>query len=203
MVKHRCSLTRGSAPGSVRCKPTGTRIYLHGYSHQSAPRYGGVSPGGRLSWLFAQRIASGGEAEMADVSEEQGRSRVERGERVLRDAGLRIDGFVAPAWSMPRWVIPWLGSRGYRYSEDHFRVYDPAAARSRASLVLNWATRSRWRLVSTVAFCRVAKIGRAWAPARIAIHPADMRFRLVRSEIQRMLDWARADVVQRGADLLA
>jgi len=177
-------------------------IYLHGFFHQSREHYeAGVGP--RLAWLFAQRVASGGEAEMSDVSAVEGRRRVEEGERVLEAAGLRFDGFVAPAWSMPPWLLPLLGERGCRFTEDHLRVYDPSTGRVRASVVLNWATRSPGRLLSTVAWCRIARRARALVPARIAIHPGDMRYRLVRAEIQRLLEWARGDVVARGADLLA
>jgi predicted deacetylase len=177
-------------------------VYLHGYHHWSRPRYEPASGQGRLAWLYAQRVISGGEAEMSDVSEQEGRRRIEAGERVLRDAGLRIDGFVAPAWSMPRWVVPWLGARGYRFTEDHARVYDPAARRSRLSVVLNWATRSPGRMLSTVAWCRLARHARAWLPARIAIHPGDMRVRLVRDEVRALVAWAHAEVVARGAELV-
>jgi predicted deacetylase len=183
----------------------GHEVYLHGYRHDSGARFDATVRGGpsRLRWLFAQRVASGGEAEMTDVGPDEGRARIERGERVLRDAGLRVDGFVAPAWSMPPWLLPALADRGCRFTEDHLRVYDPAAGRSRASVVLNWASRSPARILSTVAWCRVAKHARAFLPARIAIHPADMRVLLLRREIERLLGWARGDVVERGADLLA
>ncbi len=200
---------------------TGHEIYLHGFFHQSRDRYSppprvGRSSGpgaseatiaalaagvpGRLTWGFAQRVVSGGEAEMSDVSESEGYARIEEGERVLRTAGLRVDGFVAPAWSMPRWLLPLLGVRGYRFTEDHLRVHDPLTRRSRPSVVLNWATRSPARLVSTVAFCRAAKIARALLPARIAIHPGDMRFMLVRNEVRHFLGWASGDVMARGTD---
>jgi predicted deacetylase len=182
----------------------GHEIYLHGFFHRSRERYEEDEPaGGRLAWLFAQRVASGGEAEMSDVSAGEGARRVEEGERVLRAADLRVDGFIAPAWSMPPWLLPLLRARGCRFTEDHLRVYDPATRRARASVVLNWATRSPGRLLSTVAWCRAARHARALVPARIAIHPGDMRYRLVRDEITRLLAWARGDVVARGADLLA
>lgn len=181
----------------------GHEVFLHGFLHRSAPAYDPARGSSRWAWIFAQRVVSSGEAEMSDVSESEGRERVEAGERTLREAGLRIDGFVAPAWSMPRWLLPWLGTRGYRFCEDHLRVYDPAAGRSRASVVLNWATRSPTRLLSTVAWCRAARYARALVPARIAIHPADMRFLLVRREIRETLSWARGDVVARGADLVS
>jgi predicted deacetylase len=180
----------------------GHEIYLHGYLHKSQRRFDPASGRGRLAWLFAQRVVSGGEAEMSDVSAAEGERRIERGEAVLREVGLRIEGFVAPAWSMPRWLVPWLGARGYRFTEDHTRIYDPSGGRSRASVVLNWATRSPARLLSTVGFCRVARGARALVPARIAIHPGDMRFRLVRAEIEHHLAWAQGDFVARGADLL-
>jgi uncharacterized protein len=181
----------------------GHEIYLHGFFHRSRERYEEDGPASsRLAWHFAQRVASGGEAEMSDVSAEEGRRRLEEGERVLRAADLRVDGFIAPAWSMPPWLLPLLGERGCRFTEDHVRVYDPATRRARASVVLNWATRSPGRLLSTVAWCRAAKHARALVPARIAIHPGDMRYRLVRGEIQHLLDWAQGDVVARGADLL-
>ncbi|MGH7270159.1 MAG: DUF2334 domain-containing protein, partial [Polyangiaceae bacterium] len=179
----------------------GHEIYLHGFFHQSRDRYDPALRSGRLAWLFAQRIASGGEAEMSDVSEADGRRLIQDGERVLHEAGLRIDGFVAPAWSMPAWLLPALAERGYRFTEDHMRVYDPLAGRARSSVVLNWATRSPGRLLSTVGWCRAAKYARALMPARVAIHPCDMRYRIVRREIEAMLRWAQGDVVSRGVDL--
>ena len=121
---------------------------------------------------------------------------------MLAQAGLRIDGFVAPAWSMPTWLMPLLAERAYRFTEDHLRIYDPAAGRSRASVVLNWASRSPARLLSTVAWCRIAKHARALVPARIAIHPGDMRWRVLRGEIEHLLTWASGDFVTTGAGLL-
>ncbi len=180
---------------------TGHEIYLHGFFHESRRRT--VDRGAaRLRWLFAQRVVSGGEAEFSDVTEDEARARLDDGERVLREAGLRIDGFIAPAWSFPAWLLPILAARGYRFTEDHMKIYDPARGRERASVVLNYASRSPARMLSTVAYCRVAKHARALFPARVAIHPADMRFALLRHEVAHLLDWARGDVVQRGEDLL-
>jgi predicted deacetylase len=179
----------------------GHEIYLHGYLHESGSlRRAGTS---RVAWLVAQRVVSAGEAEMADVAPQEGRLRVDRGERVLAEAGLRVDGFVAPAWSMPPWLLPLLAERGYRFTEDRFRVYDPAGHRARTSIVLNWATRTPGRLLSTVVWCRAARHARALFPTRIGIHPGDMRFLALRREIERMLRWARGDLVERGTDLLA
>jgi hypothetical protein len=181
----------------------GHEIYLHGLLHRSAERYEDASGSSRLAWLFAQRVVSGGEAELSDVAPDEGRSRIEQGEHVLAQAGLRVDGYVAPAWSMPSWLLPLLAERAYRFTEDHLRIYDPAAGRSRASVVLNWASRSPARLLSTLAWCRAAKHARALVPARIAIHPGDMGWLVLRREIERLLDWARGDFVRTGAELIA
>jgi predicted deacetylase len=181
----------------------GHEVYLHGFFHRSREHHDRKGDSSRLAWLFAQRVVSSREAEMSDLSQDEGRRRLDEGERVLGAAGLRIDGFVPPAWSMPRWLRPVLATRGCRYTEDHLRVYDPAGTRERASVLLNWTTRSPARLVSTVAWCRMAKIARAVIPARIAIHPADMRFPRLRREITQMLAWARGDIVGRAIELFA
>lgn len=189
----------------------GHEIYLHGYFHRARPFEEHVAAGSetakgpfaRLRHAYAQRIVSGGEAEFSDVSRAEAEERLDKGERMLKGAGLTIRGFVAPAWSMPPWVLDLLAARGYAFTEDHMRVYDPSRRRSRASLVLNFASRSPGRLFSTVAYCRVARPARRVLPARIAIHPADMRFALLRNEVASLLRWAQGDVVARGADLLA
>jgi uncharacterized protein len=181
----------------------GHEVYLHGLLHRSRERYEADAGAGRLAWSFAQRVASGHEAELMDVSPAEGRRRIDEGERLLRAAGLRIDGFVPPAWATPRWLPSELGARGYRFAEDHLRVYDPTEKRARLTIVLNWASRTPARLVSTVAFCRAMKHAGVVVPARIAIHPADMQFLRLRREIARLLGWASGRMVRRGTDLLA
>ncbi len=183
----------------------GHEIYLHGFFHRAGlgPRRvtNEGKPRGFGRW-FAQRIVSAGEAEFSDVGMREAEARLDEGARVLTDAGLRIDGFVAPAWSMPKWVLPLLATRGYRFTEDHTAVYDPSAGRERASVVLNYASRTPSRLISSVAYCRLARPARHVFPARVAIHPADMRYALLRAEVRSLLAWASGDLVARGEDLL-
>lgn len=188
---------------------SGHEIYLHGYYHRSRPwndatraappRARGLRS--RLEHAFAQKVVSASEAEFSDVSREEAMQRLADGERMLEDAGLRIQGFVAPAWSMPSWVLAMLGERGYRFTEDHLKIHDPAQKRSRASVVLNYASRTPARLLSSVAWCRVARPARRVLPARIAIHPADMRYALLRSEVISLLEWAKGDFVESAEAL--
>jgi predicted deacetylase len=183
----------------------GHEIYLHGFLHKSrarmAPALAAQGLSARLLWYFAQHGASNHEAEFSDLLPEEAAARLLDGERVLAGAGLPIAGFVPPAWSMRRWLLPMLAARGYRFCEDHMRVYDPAKGLSRLSAVLNYATRSPARLMSTVLYCRAALPASRFAPARIAIHPADMRYRLVRHEIERLLERCEGRFATRGGDL--
>jgi len=185
----------------------GHEVFLHGFFHASRLREAPLraARGGRprgLRWRFAQRIVSAHEAEFSDVSRTEAKERLDDGARVLEAAGLRIDGFVPPAWSMPAWLLPLLAARGYSFTEDHLHVYDPAGARSRPSLVLNYASRTPARLLSTVAFCRLATPLAAFVPARIAIHPSDMQFTRLRQEIARLLQWGKPNFVRQGRALL-
>jgi predicted deacetylase len=185
----------------------GHEIILHGFFHRARAK-GEASPEGRgrptgLRWLWAQKIASGGEAEFSDVTEEEAEDRLARGEAVLSNAGLSPVGFIPPAWSMPPWLLPMLARRGYSFCEDHMFAYDPAGGKKRASVVLNYASRTPDRLASSVAWCRIAKHARAAFPARIAIHPADMRFALLRHEVKALLEWGKGDFVDSVRGLFA
>ena len=184
----------------------GHEILLHGYYHQSgvAPLAdanahvnangshgaGHAAPTG-LRRLFAQKVVSASEAEFSDVSEAEAIRRIEDGQRVLRDAGLSPSGFVPPAWSMPPWMLDVLASRGFDFSEDHFHVYAPTQKKKRPSLVLNYASRTPSRLFSSVAWVRVSRPLERMVPARIALHPADMRAKFLRSESVDVLSWAQ------------
>jgi hypothetical protein len=99
-------------------------------------------------------------------------------------------------------VLGLLRDRGYAFTEDHLRVYDPRGERSRPSVVLNYASRTPGRLLSSVAWCRLARPARRLLPARIAIHPADMRYALLRSEVASLLAWGKGDFVASGSLLL-
>ncbi len=165
----------------------GHEIILHGFFH--------ASEGGSF---FAQKIASAGEAEFADLVQSEGERRIDEGTKILEGLGLAPSGFIAPAWQMARWVLPSLASRGFRYAEDHLHVYDPAAGRRRRSLVLNFASRTPARLWSSVAFVRAATPFRRVVRTRIAIHPGDMRGAFLPGEVTRVLSKSRDYVSARA-----
>jgi predicted deacetylase len=182
---------------------SGHEILLHGYYHQAraeAPAAGEGRPRG-LGRLFAQRIVSAGEAEFSDVSRAEAGERLDRGLAALSRAGLTTTGFVPPAWSMPGWVLELLRARGLDYTEDHLFIHDPVAGRRAPSVVLNFASRTPARLWSSVAFARLARAGRAVMPARIALHPADLRIPFLVRETEALLRWGQGDYVETTAAL--
>lgn len=177
---------------------SGHEILLHGFFHRAEAS----DPSGAATRFFRQRVVSAGEAEFASLEPAEAARRLDDGARVLAECGLSASGFVPPAWSMGPGVLELLAERGYRYTEDHLFVYDPASRRRRPSVVLNFASRSPGRLFSTVAYCRVAKYARAALPARVALHPGDMRFKLLVDEARDLVGWAARDLASTGAALL-
>jgi predicted deacetylase len=180
----------------------GHEIFLHGFEHRSAAASRARGPVGRLRRVLDQRVLSAGEAELASIPETDGRVRIAAGYQVLEQAGLRVDGFVPPAWARPAWLLRALAAHGCRFTEDHLRVYDPTAGKARATVLYNWASRSPARLWASVGWCRLTLPARNLLPARIAIHPADVRVPLLRREIARTLMLARGNFTHLGATLL-
>ena len=174
----------------------GFELFLHGYYHRSEP-----SQRAGITGFFRQRVVSAGEAEFAALDEAEGTSRLDRGLELLETLRLRVDGFVAPAWSFSPWLLPALKARGIRYTEDHLRIYEPTTDTVQASLVLNFATRSYNRLASTVFYCRAARPLAALLPTRIAIHPGDMRSAIARHEVASLLGWAAKRAIVTGPEL--
>jgi len=184
----------------------GHEIFLHGYYHRARPAGEGPRGDGRpegASRAFAQAVVSAGEAEFSDVTRSEARERLAAGRQVLESAGLTIDGFVPPAWSSPRWLSAELAEMGVTYTEDHLSVSNPVTGRRRASLVLNFASRTAARMASTVVFCRAARPLGHLLPTRVALHPGDMRKARLREEARSLLAWAARQELVRASELVA
>jgi predicted deacetylase len=172
----------------------GHAIYLHGLYHLAQPT---------SSWggFVRQRILSAGEAEFGELTPQQARDRVRTGLDIFAVVGLRCEGFIPPAWVMPAWLLPLLAEHGITYTETHTRIFNPVRATSQASMVFNFASRTPGRLLTSVAWAKAARALIPWVSCRIAMHPADMRFELLRGETIELLKLAQSRVVAHGEDL--
>lgn len=183
----------------------GSQILLHGLYHETdrAPaRFFVGDPRTSFGRWLRQSVASAGEAEFGELSLAEAASRLDAGMSMFTELGLPVHGFVPPAWILPRRLLPALAKRRIRHTENHFGVIDPVTGRRRASAVMNFATRTRMRLLTSVTYVRAARALRHALPLRIAIHPKDLRSPLALRETVRLLDWAKGDFIQRVEDLL-
>ncbi len=185
----------------------GHEVFLHGFFHRSteAEREAMLARGlrGRAATFVSQKVVSANEAECSLLASDELERRIGFGEAALEEAGLRIEGFVPPAWGLQPDLESILAKRGYRYLEERLAIVDPVAGVRRRSLVLNFASRTPERILSTTAFCRAGRPLAALAPTRIALHPKDLHVRLLRRETESLLDWARDRRVVRAPELFA
>jgi predicted deacetylase len=180
----------------------GHEIYLHGYYHLAAPLRSGSAPTEALRYRIAQRVVSAGEAEFAELDRAEGEALLTRGIADLRALELPLHGFVPPAWARRAWLLPALRARSIPFTEDHLFVYQPVTGARVFCPAINYASRTRARRVSSVAYARLARIyPYAGFPVRIAIHPADLRHPLLVRETRSLLAWAAGRTTHRASDL--
>jgi predicted deacetylase len=159
----------------------GVEMLLHGWSHRDeAVHHGGVA-----SWKARHMTA--GEGEFLGLSREEAVRRLRDGRAAVEDAiGRPITGFVAPAWLYGEGAKAALADEGFEVAEDHFRVWRPRdGAIVARGPVISWASRSRARTASSLAFAAFAR--RALAPLptlRIAVHPGDVRKQSILDSIE-------------------
>ena len=147
----------------------GTEIFLHGWFHRDLAKHGGLA-------LFKARHMTAGEGEFLGLSRDEAARRMRNGRELLEDIiGRPVTGFVAPAWLYGPGALEALSAEGFGIAEDHMKVWHPPSGRvlSRGP-VITWASRSKSRIASSLAFAALAR--RALGPAgvlRLAVHPGD------------------------------
>jgi predicted deacetylase len=148
----------------------GIEMFLHGWSHRDD-----VGHRGRLASFKARRMTAG-EGEFLGLDRAEAGRRMRDGRAVVEDAiGRPVTGFVAPAWLYGDGARSALEDQGFALAEDHFRVWRPADGfvLSRGPVV-TWASRSRARRASSIAFAALARAAlRPMPVVRVAVHPGD------------------------------
>jgi predicted deacetylase len=177
---------------------SGVEMMLHGFTHRDDMRH--ERSGDRLRAGFM----TAGEGEFLGLSRSEANSRIEEGRALVEEViGRPIAGFVAPAWLYGPGALEALTDSGIAIAEDHMRVWSPANGRELArGPVITWASRSRWRLASSLAAAAALR----HAPLRIlriGVHPPDVRHGVLVDSIGKTFSAAlRSRRPGRYADLL-
>ena len=153
-----------------RWADAGVEMFLHGWSHRDDVAHGDM----RAAWKAKHMTA--GEGEFLGLSQDEATRRLRAGRKVVEDAiGRPVAGFIAPAWLYGPGAHAAIAAEDFSLAEDHMQVWNPASGAVLArGPVITWASRSRARILSSLAFAGLARIALQPSPiVRIAVHPGD------------------------------
>ncbi|HKP95177.1 MAG TPA: DUF2334 domain-containing protein [Fibrobacteria bacterium] len=156
-------------------RPFAVDWHLHGHHHLEAAPPAAAEGGGSKGDGWKRRFMTAGEGEFLALDAPSQRLKLEAGRAAFR-ACLGADplGFVAPAWLFNAFLPPLLRDMGFRYTEDHRRMYRLDSGASLDSPVITWATRTLLRKYGSLIVCPA--LARLWADVpvlRVAMHPFD------------------------------
>lgn len=148
----------------------GIEMFLHGFFHRAD-----VRPTSSRDRLRA-RYLTAGEGEFLGLDRDEAERRIADGRALVEDlTGRPIAGFIAPAWLYGPGALEALTSAGIGLAEDHWRVWSPSTGRTLVSgPVITWASRSRPRLLSSLAAAAVVR-RLPMQVLRVGVHPPDVR----------------------------
>jgi predicted deacetylase len=178
----------------------GVEMFVHGWRH----RDDSVHHGHWAGWKARHMTA--GEGEFLGLDYDEAAARMARGRDLIEQAtGRPVAGFIAPAWLYGPGALAAVADLGFVLAEDHLKVWSPASGRVLArGPVVTWASRSRPRAASSLAFAALAR--RALAPVRtvrIAVHPGDAGHGPILRSIARTLGaLAKGRTIGRYRDLV-
>src|SRR5256885_5361835 len=176
----------------------GIEMFLHGFTHRDEAEYSGAADRMRARFMTAS------EGEFLGLSSAEAAARIKDGSGLIESViGRPIDGFVAPAWLYGDGAREALKQSAIPLAEDHLRVWSPATGAELAwGPVITWASRTRFRLLSSLAAAAALR----HAPLqvlRIGVHPPDVRHPALVRSIDKTLSAAkRKRRAARYADLL-
>lgn len=178
---------------------SGVEMFVHGWFHRDSATHAGAAS-------FKARHMTAGEGEFLGLDHAEALRRMTQGRSLIEDIiGRPAAGFIAPAWLYGAGARSALSAAGFALAEDHMRVWRPAdgAVLARGPVV-TWASRSRGRIASSLAFAALARTALRPLPTlRIAAHPGDTGVPAILDSIDASLAAAAAGrVVGRYADLV-
>ena len=178
---------------------SGVEVFVHGWTHKDDSSHEGAAS-------FKARHMTAGEGEFLGLSHADALRRMRDGRALIEDIiGRPAAGFIAPAWLYGPGARAALSDAGFAMAEDHMRVWRPADGAILAKgPVVTWASRSKARIRSSLAFAALARTAlRPLKNLRIAVHPGDTTVTALLDSIDASFGAAVAQrSVGRYADLL-
>jgi uncharacterized protein len=164
----------------------GLEIFLHGFFHRDEARH--TAPGDFLR----ARLMTAREGEFLGLSREEAVVRIERGRELIESVtGRPINGFVAPAWLYGQGALEALADCAIPIAEDHLSIWSPLSGKQLArGAVITWASRTRPRLVSSLAAAAVLR-RMPWKVLRVGVHPDDCKHPALMRSIEATFGYAR------------
>lgn len=163
---------------------SGVEMFVHGWSHRDASEHRSALDG------FRARHMTAGEGEFLGLDHANALARMTRAKQLVEDVtGMAATGFIAPAWLYGPGALSALGEAGFTMAEDHMKVWNPKSGEILArGPVITWASRSRARIASSLAFAALARHAlRPMTNVRIAAHPGDAHVPRLRKSIDAAL----------------
>ena len=148
----------------------GIEMFVHGWFHKDTATHSGAAQ-------FKARHMTAGEGEFLGLDEATALRRMREGKALIEDIiGRETAGFIAPAWLYGDGANAALKQAGFSLAEDHWKVWNAATGTVLAKgPVITWASRSRMRTASSLAFAALARqVLPLTRTVRIAVHPGDV-----------------------------
>jgi predicted deacetylase len=164
----------------------GVEMFLHGFTHRDDAQCSGAADRVRARFMTAS------EGEFLGLSSAEAAARIADGRTLIESViGRPVDGFVAPAWLYGDGAREALKQSGIPLAEDHLRVWSPATGAELAwGPVITWASRTRMRLLSSLAAAAALRHV-PFKVRRVGVHPPDIRHPVLIRSISDTLRAAR------------
>lgn len=166
----------------------GHEAVLHGYFHLRENK----TADGPLKRLIT-RSYTAGEGEFFDLGKAAARRLLDRGRAAVEDCGVKVSGFIAPAWLLGAEAEQAVREAGFEYTTRIATVSDfetGIAHRSRSQV---WSVRAGWRRTCSLAWNGFLFDQTIETPlTRIGIHPPDWDHPAIREQILRLVGKALA-----------
>jgi uncharacterized protein len=178
----------------------GCEVFLHGHAHRDTGRHSGA-----VARLKAEHLTAG-EGEFLSLDHPTATALLIDGRKRVEDViGRSVAGFIAPAWLYSRDTRRAIADLCFPIAEDHFCVWHPPSGLVLTrGPVVTYASRSPIRMVSSLAWSRVASILlKPSTTIRLGVHPHDIDQPELEREIARALRaFSKSHAPGRYADLL-